>query len=1531
MSEEKTVVLLIEDNPGDARLIREYLLDAGSGIFELEHVDRLASGLERIARGDIGVILLDLTLPDSQGLDGLRKVLTQSPKLPVVVLSGIKDEATAISAVHTGAQDYLVKGSIDASLLTRSLRHAIERQRLRVALQESESRYRLLADNISDVVWVADEKGEIAYVSPSVQRLLGYTVDEMMKLRIRDLLTPDSAEQARRLIKSQMEIGARQSKYADLSLTLEHIRKDGSTVWAEVKLSFLLDKKGNFSGIMGASRDVTARRKAEEALRRSEEYFRALIENASDAIVIINGDGTMRYESPSIERMLGYRFEERAGRSAFENIHPDHRQNVIDIFTQLLQEPGGVRQTEILLRDKNGAWHTVEAIGKNLLDNPSVGGVVANLRDITERRKAEEARRESEARFRTIFEGTSVAIALVDRRGTPLSINPAFRQMFGYSFEEFCSLNKMKYLYPDDALVDAGLFQELINGKRDHYTVDKRFVRKGGEVLWGRQNLSVVRDAEGKPEYFIAMIEDITERKKMEEELLLLSDAVRMSTDSIVLTDLEGRLVEANEAALKIQGVKSKEELIGFKPSDYIVPEDQEKAFADLAALMEKGCVNHVQYHVMTRDGRKVLLETSASIMKDKNGVPKGIVAVSRDITERKRMEEALKESEERHRLYFESVSDVIYSLDRKFRFENISPSVERILGYKPEEFLGRRFDELNVLVPETIDRAFEDVRRVLAGERILTYGKFVRKDGEIVYGEVSLTPIFAPDGSVKSVLGVARDITVRKKMEEEIRLLSDAVKMSTESIFIADLDGRIIDANEAALKMLGTTNKPDVIGKGVTELIVPEDRQKAFDNMKRVLQEGLVKPVEYHLMRNDGSTILTEISASALKAKSGNPKGFVAVARDITERRRMEKALKESESNYRLLFDSTIDGLFVIDAETMKVVLANKQVATLFGFSSAEETIGLEPLDFVHPDDRERVLRAIVEDMFEKDLREVNEFRVKTKQGKDFWISAVGTRIEYRGRTAGLVSVRDITDRKRAEETARETEERFQRLVSNAQDIVFRWSVTKGLEYVSPIVSEITGYTAEELFADPIVGLKLAWEGDPGLAQDYRKVMKEGASLRSREISFVRKDGKKIYLDMRSHAVRDVNGRVIAFEGILRDISDRKKMESELQQNEQNYLLLLESTHEAMIVVDAETLKVLFGNRRASKMFGFDPELRDGIGVNMLDFVYPEERGSIVTGFVEDLPRLDRRKRYEVRARTRDGREIWVSALATRIEYQGRLAVLLAMEDITERRKAVEEKQKMEEQLRLAGRLAAVGELAAGVAHELNNPLAAIQGFAQLLVSKEDLDQSLKKDLSVIHREAQRAAKITKNLLSFARRHEPEMRFISINEPLEKTLELRAHQLKMNNIELVTQLDPHLPKTMADFHQMQQIFLNIINNAEQAMVDAHGKGRLIIRSSKHGNIIQVEFIDDGPGISEENLPRIFDPFFTTKEVGKGTGLGLSICYGLIEAHHGHIYARSKLGEGATFIVELPIVPEEPTGTNEVHIKTGSKGARWKK
>lgn len=249
-----------------------------------------------------------------------------------------------------------------------------------------------------------------------------------------------------------------------------------------------------------------------------------------------------------------------------------------------------------------------------------------------------------------------------------------------------------------------------------------------------------------------------------------------------------------------------------------------------------------------------------------------------------------------------------------------------------------------------------------------------------------------------------------------------------------------------------------------------------------------------------------------------------------------------------------------------------------------------------------------------------------------------------------------------------------------------------------------------------------------------------------------------------------------------------------------------------------------------------------------------------------------------------------------------GSICAIEIIEDITEHKR-------LQQQLIQSERLASLGELISGVAHELNNPLASVLGFSQLLLT-EDLNDRVRRDVETIIREATRCQKIVQNLLTFARHHKPEKSYVGINGIIESVLELRAYNLKLNNIKVIKELEEDLPKTVADYHQLQQVFLNLVNNAEQAMVEYRKGGTLRVRTERRGDFIRALIIDDGPGIPPEHMPRIFDPFFTTKEVGKGTGLGLSICYGIIQEHGGRIYAESQVGEGATFVVELPIVSE---------------------
>jgi len=228
------------------------------------------------------------------------------------------------------------------------------------------------------------------------------------------------------------------------------------------------------------------------------------------------------------------------------------------------------------------------------------------------------------------------------------------------------------------------------------------------------------------------------------------------------------------------------------------------------------------------------------------------------------------------------------------------------------------------------------------------------------------------------------------------------------------------------------------------------------------------------------------------------------------------------------------------------------------------------------------------------------------------------------------------------------------------------------------------------------------------------------------------------------------------------------------------------------------------------------------------------------------------------------------------------------------------------QDRLYLTDRLASVGNMAAGVAHEINNPLSSILGLSELL-SEEALPAGVREDLVTINGEARRAAGIVKNMLSFARKHTPTKQPVQMNDVIEDVLRLRDYQLKISNITTECNLEPNLPKVMADYFQIQQVFFNIITNAEQSMSKSHGKGTLKITSEFSNGMVKITFTDDGEGITEKNLGHIFDPFFTTKEVGTGTGLGLSICYGIVTSHGGQIYAQSEIGKGATFIVELPV------------------------
>ena len=354
----------------------------------------------------------------------------------------------------------------------------------------------------------------------------------------------------------------------------------------------------------------------------------------------------------------------------------------------------------------------------------------------------------------------------------------------------------------------------------------------------------------------------------------------------------------------------------------------------------------------------------------------------------------------------------------------------------------------------------------------------------------------------------------------------------------------------------------------------------------------------------------------------------------------------------------------------------------------------------------------------------------------------------------------------------------------------------------------------------------------------------------------------------------------------------------------------LFEAVHEGVYIghLGPQDTKTLAANPYLKVMFGYAAEEGDG-QIRPFDaprFVDPQAR----VAFIDRLATEGAVTDYLLRLRRVDNSPVWVevTAHADSPLQDGSVRIDALVRDVSERKKLEDQTRDLYHQLLQAEKLAALGQTISGVAHELNNPLATILTWAERL-SQRPVDDKTKRGLETILSESERAAKIVRNLLTFARKRQSTRAMVDLNDIVRETLALRSYEQRITNINIVDALASGLPQVFADAHQIQQVLLNLIINAEQAMLTANGRGTLVVRSwhDIERESVVLEINDDGPGIAEELQPKIFDPFFTTKEVGKGTGLGLTVAYAIVQEHGGRIRLASNTGSGASFYVELPV------------------------
>ncbi len=986
-------------------------------------------------------------------------------------------------------------------------------------------------DAVGTGVFAIDLEARCVLINQAACRMLGYAREECIGKEL-DALVHGIHSEARDVAKHECRIREALDSGSALQVDEDAFRRGDGTSFAVRYSVQPVVIRGSARGAVVDFTGITARKRAEEATRQSEVALNRFLSASPSPMAVWDFDGRIQRANPLWEALLGFTSAELEGMPVLDLVHPGDLAAAAAEFKQLVVSRK-LTGFECRVGCKDGSYRWV-LLSAAIQDGARV--IFSTAHEITARKQAEVALQDSEARFRSAFENTLFGMAVVSLDGTFLQVNQNLCRMTGFAEQELLQKDFAAITHPDDVRESLELARAMKASASPSFNITKRYVHKDGLVYWVRVHTTIVRDAQGKPLYFVTVIEDLTDQRAAEEAARTSEEWLKFTLDAsgtgLCYRDL-GEAV-ASEHQFRLYGLEPSEEWISRERwLQSIHPEDRERVQAEQALAMEQGRSYDVQFRVVWPDRTIHWLLCRGKFHRQGGIVQRAEVTF--DITDRKRAEAALEEFIKTSRSPM-----AVFGFDG--RIKRFNDALLRTSGFTPEELTAR----------PAIEFFHPDDRPAMQAEvqRLVTRGgdaefecRGLRKDGSLVWFVCSATAV--PEE--KSIFMVSHDITKRKLAEaalaEEAFRRRTIFEQSRDGIVIFDCDGKVRETNQSFANMLGYSLEETL------QLHVWDwDSQFTRDQVLGMMRDVKTLPPNFETRhkRKDGSLVDVEISSTAVEV--GGEVLYYAVVRDITERKRAEGDLRDSDARFRELFDGAPVAYHELDSEGV-VRRVNRADCTLLGYE-AVEMLGRPISNFIAAADRKVSQEAIRRKLSGEQPRTPTQRRFLRRDGCELLVEIHDVLVrDAEGRTVGIrTALLDITERKRAEEALRESEERFRQVAESAGE--WLWEVdSRGIyTYASPVVERVLGFKPEDL-----VGRLHFYD----LFHPEDKEKDKAAALaiiaakepfRDRVNCDLHKDGRAVWLSSSGLPRLDSGGNLLGYRGADTDITERKRMEEAIR-----------------------------------------------------------------------------------------------------------------------------------------------------------------------------------------------------------------------------------------------------------------------------------------------------------------------------------------------------------------------------------------------